>query len=623
MISIIEESRQAKKHGFFGFFLKKAAIIPVLAVLTLAGVFYFFYPEQPAADNTAAAKVWTVSRGDIQIAIKSEGKVVAKDGVDLSFSANDYPLEVDQVFIKEGQAVKKGNRIASVKTSTLELNLRNAYASYQSVLESYNSQVAGATEAESAAAEDSVRQAELSLEQSRISLEKTKASAQASVEQSEKTLADAWADYNDNQDLQSSQEVSEKYQDLLFQIKAIEISLSDILDASDAIIGADNKTINDGFESNLSATNPPFLSKTIGTYDIAKTKTKTLTAAAIGLGRGSPYDAIDSAADLTEDVLAAYESHLFDLKTMLDYTVTGTGLTQAQLDSFKAAAAASRAGINSKQNSLSVARQAVSTARDNLADYADDYRQAGKDLAKAESDAAQDIANADANIKNRELSWAQAKRNLEDLKKPLDAAAAAAARAQLVSAATSLEKARNELEKAVIVSPIDGEVAMLNYAPGDIIVDSASAKTAATIINKNTLYIEVNIEEADINQLQVGQQAQAAFEALNGAKLNGEISFISLTSKTSANGIVTYLVRVILENTANAQIREGMTAFVDFVTAGVSAVKQIPVAAVRNIAGQPSVQRPDGAWTAVTTGFTDGKMVELISGLEEGDQLIY
>jgi RND family efflux transporter MFP subunit len=183
-----------------------------------------------------------------------------------------------------------------------------------------------------------------------------------------------------------------------------------------------------------------------------------------------------------------------------------------------------------------------------------------------------------------------------------------------------LEKARFDYNKSILIAPIDGQIAALNYAAGDIITDNTLS--VATIINNDTLFIEANIEEADISKLVVGQKAYASFDSLDGLRLEGEISFISLTSKTSNNGIVTYLVRVIFNKGEN-QIREGMTASIEFVTSETKDVLVIPVDAVRNVEGKPSVQMITSEWKAVVTGFTDGKSVEVISGLKEGDKVLY
>jgi len=163
---------------------------------------------------------------------------------------------------------------------------------------------------------------------------------------------------------------------------------------------------------------------------------------------------------------------------------------------------------------------------------------------------------------------------------------------------------------------------LLNYKKGDIILADDS-DPFVVILNNNTLFIEVNIEEADISKLIVGQKAYATFDALDELELEGEISFISLTSETSNNGIVTYLVRVIFENASDYQIREGMTAFVDFITSEVKDVLVVPVGAVKNVNGQPSIEKINNEWVEVVTGFTDGKYVEVISGLSSDDKILY
>lgn len=203
---------------------------------------------------------------------------------------------------------------------------------------------------------------------------------------------------------------------------------------------------------------------------------------------------------------------------------------------------------------------------------------------------------------------------------PLTAAELASLRSSLTSAAISVDKAKNDYEKSILISPIDGEVALLNYKPGDIIL-TADNKPMAAIINNETLFIEVNIEEADINKLKIGQKSYATFDALDGLRLEGEVTFISLTSETDNQGIVTYLVRVVFNNAGENQVREGMTAFVDFVTAEAKDVLVAPVDAVRNIEGKPSVESTDGTWIPISTGFTDGEYVEVISGLNEGDKI--
>jgi HlyD family secretion protein len=192
----------------------------------------------------------------------------------------------------------------------------------------------------------------------------------------------------------------------------------------------------------------------------------------------------------------------------------------------------------------------------------------------------------------------------------------------LRSAAIKLDQTNYSIKQATLTSPIDGKVVLLNYKVGDIILQS-EAEAMATIINENTLFIEVNIEEADISKVEVGQKANIIFEALDDLELDGTVSFISMTSQTSNNGIVTYQVRVVLENPSGSKIREGMSAAVEFLTGEAENVLYVPVQAVKNVDGSASVKSVTGEWIKVTTGFTDGKYVEIKNGLEENVKIYY
>ena len=250
-------------------------------------------------------------------------------------------------------------------------------------------------------------------------------------------------------------------------------------------------------------------------------------------------------------------------------------------------------------------------------------------MANVQADTERDLYDAEVNVTNKELSLAQAERNYEELLAPLTDAEMASARARLNLVSVSLQKAQNNLEDATLVAPIDGQIVELNYKAGDIIVDNN--KPVAVILNSETLYVKVNAEEADVSRLSVGQKTVAVFDALDELELEGEISFISLISDTSNNGIVTYEVSVVINNpqatspkqTPGTEIREGMTVALEFISSGVNNVLTAPVSAIKNVAGNPSAQLVGGEWTKVTTGFTDGKYVEVISGLSIGDKIAY
>jgi len=83
---------------------------------------------------------------------------------------------------------------------------------------------------------------------------------------------------------------------------------------------------------------------------------------------------------------------------------------------------------------------------------------------------------------------------------------------------------------------------------------------------------------ADSIKLKVGDKADVTFDAIDGLQLEGEVSYISLTSTTNSNGIVSYLVRGTISNTATSPVRQGMTASINFITAEKLNVLTVPVA---------------------------------------------
>ncbi|MCX6794605.1 MAG: efflux RND transporter periplasmic adaptor subunit [Candidatus Falkowbacteria bacterium] len=618
--SILEESKKAKQ-GIFGFIFQKKFLIIAATVLVVAGASYYFFGQGGKQSAVAVQqKQTTVKKEDLKISVESSGKVVAKDGVELSFPVSGN-LEVSNVYVKEGDKVKKGDKIAAVKTESLEFELRSAYSNYQSALSSFNTKAAAATASEISKSKATVDQAQVSLDQAKISLEQTKSSTAQSIANAELNVQTATNNLKINTDINDSEIVRNAYTSLISTIKSINISLQKILRDSDSILGVDDTMINSDFKSVLGAKDSTAYGTAKSSYSAVKQARDELDAIANSLS-SSDTAAVDQAAVKANATLIVFQDHLYDMQVLLEATIPFIGLSQTKLDGFKSTVSSNRTSINSTIASLDSSVQSVSNAKSNLNQYQLAYNKAVNDLATTKSQAEQSINNANISIRSKEIALSQAKNDYNDLIAPASESDLASARSQLTSAAISVDKAKYNMEQATLTSPIDGVIAMLNYKTGDIIL-SDSAKTMASIINNDTLFIEANIEEADISKLKVGEKAQVTFDAVDGVNLTGEISFISLTSETSANSIVTYLVRVILSNTGATQIREGMTATIEFVTAEAPGVLAVPVAAVHNIGGKPAVEKVDGTIANVTTGFTDGKKVEVISGLNEGDVVIY
>jgi RND family efflux transporter MFP subunit len=415
-------------------------------------------------------------------------------------------------------------------------------------------------------------------------------------------------------------------------VESFSISLKNNLYSTDKILGVDEKSLNDDFEDVLGVLNSSVLYNAKYAYETAAADKEDLDAMLASAGK-TDYDAMDKLAQqakkTAEDakVLYAY------LQEALDATITSSDLTQSELDGMKSTASSLRSGALSSINTFESDIEEIESAEDTASDKETSDDEALELLEKAYDDAVQnladvtrqndvDIESAETSVRNKEISLDQANMSYEELMEPLTTSELQKLTTAVNQAKNNLEEVQDRIEEATLVSPIDGTVGNINGKEGSLISENSS-ESFATIINKDTLFVQVNVEENDINSIQKGQKAYVTFDAIDGLTMEGEVSFVSLTAGASNSGVVTYEVRVLLASVGDTEVKEGMTAFVSFIMDEAKDVLQVPVAAVTNQDGAATVKEADGTYSQVVTGFTDGKMVEIVSGLAEGDKIVY
>jgi HlyD family secretion protein len=135
--------------------------------------------------------------------------------------------------------------------------------------------------------------------------------------------------------------------------------------------------------------------------------------------------------------------------------------------------------------------------------------------------------------------------------------------ANLSSAKSSLAQAKTNLGYAYIYSPIKGIIINRNVEEGQTVASSLSAPTLFTIAEDlSKMQILTNVDESDIGQVKVGQDAQFTVQAYPDKKFSGKVFQIRLGSSVVSN-VVNYIVVVSAENDNN-MLLPGMTATVDF-----------------------------------------------------------
>ena len=228
------------------------------------------------------------------------------------------------------------------------------------------------------------------------------------------------------------------------------------------------------------------------------------------------------------------------------------------------------------------------------------------------------LNQAQATLKNQEYKLKSREENkIENYDDKYDIKAQKALVAQ---AQADIELQRAKISETVLVSPMDGVIVTANSEVGEI----AKPETLiVSIISDESLQINVDVAETAIANVRIGQTVRITLDAFDNAiEWAGTVTEIDPT-ETIRGGAVYYKTIVSFDK-KDSSIKSGMTANIWIKTAISENTLLIPVSALQNnnsivrvLQGKQVVEKE------VTTGLkNDAGMVEIVSGLSQGEQLI-
>jgi HlyD family secretion protein len=170
----------------------------------------------------------------------------------------------------------------------------------------------------------------------------------------------------------------------------------------------------------------------------------------------------------------------------------------------------------------------------------------------------------------------------------------ASARANVIDARAALSVDETNLRKAAIRSPIDGVVLSRSVDPGNAVAASLQAVTLFTLAEDLAqMKLQVNVDEADVGQVRVGQKARFSVCAYPSRNYPATVTRVGFGSTTKDN-VVTYVTELSVDNT-DLTLRPGMTA-----TAVIAATERNDVLLVPNAALR--FTPPSGEAAAASSG---------------------
>ncbi|WP_250252972.1 efflux RND transporter periplasmic adaptor subunit [Chryseobacterium sp. Marseille-Q3244] len=152
------------------------------------------------------------------------------------------------------------------------------------------------------------------------------------------------------------------------------------------------------------------------------------------------------------------------------------------------------------------------------------------------------------------------------------------AKAQVGTVTAQLSTANKNLSLTYIYSPIDGTVLNRNVSEGQTVASSFSTPTLFSIAKDLTkMRVRASVDEADIGNVKVGQNATFTVDAFPDETFNGEVAEVRLHPTVSSN-VVNYTTIINADN-SGLKLKPGMTANITIYTQVLENVMKIPTAA--------------------------------------------
>jgi len=177
-----------------------------------------------------------------------------------------------------------------------------------------------------------------------------------------------------------------------------------------------------------------------------------------------------------------------------------------------------------------------------------------------------------------------------------------------------------DVYKAIpLTSPIDGEVIVATMQPGQTIT-----VTDAVIVLSDKLIVRAQVDETDIGKIQLNQKAVITLDAYQNTKIKAVVEHIYYESQT-VNNVTIYQVDLTPEAVPDF-FRSGMNATVEFIVKSKDNILLLPLEAVHKEKDENFVYVAGNAGEqvkkVVTTGISDDKNIEIISGVDQNDKVI-
>jgi len=552
-------------------------VLSLIIIIALVSFGYLGYKKVKANSGETRYVLAAVEKGTLITSVSGSGQVSVSDQVDIKPKASG---DITAVYVTAGTEVKSGTLLARIDTVD---------------------------------AERAVRDAETSLETSKLELEQLlEPEDELTLFQSENSLIQA-----KEAKQKADDNLNKSYEDGFNTVANIYLSLPT------AMAGLQDILMGYSFSNNQ--WNMDYYADAVRKYDEK-----------VSLYRDDAYSKYQTARKAYDENFKNYKATSRDSsKEVIKALIEETYITvKAVSDVIKSAnnlilfyqdklaerdlkpSSLSNTHISSLNNYMSTTNSNLSnvlSAKRSIEDYKDA------------------ITSAERSIKEKELSLAKIKSGPDDL-------TLRAKRIVIQQKEEALSTAKQDLSDHYLRAPFSGVIVQVSAKKGD----SASAGTSLMTLVTKQKYAEISLNEVDIAKVKVGQKVNLTFDAIDDLTVTGAISEVDALGAVT-QGVVTYDVKIGFD-TQEDKVKSGMSVSASIITDVKQNVLLVPNAAVKSqgnnnyveilnsttsssqllagIAATGISSKTSPKQQTIETGLSNDTYTEIVSGLNEGDQVV-
>ncbi len=343
---------------------------------------------------------------------------------------------------------------------------------------------------------------------------------------------------------------------------------------------------------------------------------------------------------------------------------------RASVSSAEADSAAAEAGLRASDENIKTAEATIQRTKSDQERSRLFFERAkslfnAKLIAQQEFDQKRsDYTGYEAAVKESEARLAQAKAQRAQVYAQL-----LSSQKRISLSQANLRRTQDVLDRTNAVSPIDGVVTNLPVRVGETVVpgiQNSASSLIMTIADMSLITAEVKVDETDIVNVKLGQVADITIDAIPGKTFKGHVTEIGNTAILRSTGLAAsqsaissqeakdFKVVVALDNPPD-EIRPGLSCTAKVTTATRNKSITIPIQALtvrqkgdlepqpkdssatnaappvdpatakarkEEIQGVFVISGEKAVFKKVETGITGSTDIEVLSGLQEGDEII-